>query len=127
MTLVQQKNQERERRDLDRRALIGGRFHRARELSGLTVQNVAAACGISPNAVNGWENGQSIPKVEHLLKVQKLYRVSVDWLLGIAPDEPDPDKAMVMEAWDVAGAGDFGRASLLATARLVLGRENPTG
>jgi len=58
-----------------------------RELGGFsTQQKLADALGYSKNAISGMEkeNNPSIPSVETIVKLSKLYKVSTDYLLGVS-------------------------------------------
>ena len=119
--LSDEKNQD--KRDNLFRVQIGSRLKLSRERAGLTGQNAADECGVSPTSVNSWENGAYFPQPENLICLRKLYGVSLDWLMGIREQEKDADKLTVMEAWEVAPV--FGKESLLSTARLILGQGSP--
>ena len=52
-----------------------------RKQLGLTQQEVAAQLNISFQAVSKWENG-TLPSIEVLSELAKLYRITVDELLN---------------------------------------------
>ena len=58
-----------------------------RERAGLSQEELAQRLGVSRQAVSKWETGQSVPDVERLVALSRLYAVSVDGLLGLAPME----------------------------------------
>lgn len=62
-------------------------FKNARELCKLSQKYVALELGVSAPIVSEWESGRKTPTVENLLKLKKLYKTSVDYLLGLT-DEP---------------------------------------
>lgn len=47
----------------------------------VTQAQLAAAIGVSPQAVSGWERGEATPEPENLRKIAKFFSISVDWLL----------------------------------------------
>lgn len=47
----------------------------------LTQQQVADRIGINQRTYSGYENGQSEPSIENLIKLAKLFGVSVDTLI----------------------------------------------
>lgn len=57
-------------------------FQKAREKCGMTQREVAAAIGIDQSAVSLWETGRTAPRASILVKLAKLYGVSVDELLS---------------------------------------------
>ncbi|MBQ8615742.1 MAG: helix-turn-helix transcriptional regulator [Clostridia bacterium] len=48
----------------------------------LTQQQVADSIGINQRTYSGYENEQSEPSIENLIKLAKLFGVSVDTLIG---------------------------------------------
>lgn len=54
----------------------------ARERTGMTQEQVAAALGVNHTAVVGWERGKWFPKTPRLLEVARLYKCTVDELLA---------------------------------------------
>ena len=72
---------------------IGERIRRLRQEKGLTQEAVAAALGISRQAIAKWESGQSTPSTDNLLKLAELFRVSLADLAdaGQPPEVPRPD------------------------------------
>lgn len=56
-----------------------------REKAGLSQEKLAEKLGVSRQAVSKWETGQSTPDVDKLMALSRLYGVSVDSLLGLAP------------------------------------------
>ena len=54
----------------------------ARKKSGLTQKDVADVLGISDSAVCQWETGQTFPRIHHLKKLAKLYRVDISDIIS---------------------------------------------
>lgn len=71
--------------DLETRAMIGRKLALARERSGMLQHEVAIELfGIAQkNRISEMENGKTLPDAELLQVMCSLYRVSVDWVLGL--------------------------------------------
>lgn len=75
---------------MTRAALVGRRIKRFRELAGLTKSDLARRVGVSPTAVNNWEENGVMPRMEVILRLEKA--LEVDWMQLIsarADDLPD--------------------------------------
>ena len=68
---------------------FGRNEKRFRENLKMSMNDVAEAVGVSKGSVNMWENNDVIPRNAVLLKLAKLYGVSIDTLLGY--DEKTPN------------------------------------
>lgn len=60
------------------------RFRECREQARLTQKYVALSLGVSSPSVSDWEKGNTKPTIENLIALANLYRVSVDYLLGVS-------------------------------------------
>ena len=49
-----------------------------REANKLTQNEVAEYLNISPQSVSKWERGESLPNIDHLPKLSKLYKCKID-------------------------------------------------
>lgn len=58
---------------------------RFRKISGLTQSDVAAQLFVSTQAVSKWEQGLSVPDIDHLCALSRILNISSDALLGITP------------------------------------------
>ncbi len=56
-------------------------FSAAREKAGMTQSEVAKALGVNQSAVSFWESGRNQPRGKQMVKLAKLYGVTVDELL----------------------------------------------
>ena len=75
------------------RKLVAGRFVTAREMNGHTQVVAASLFGYKTSAqLNQWETGKRMPPLEMIVRASSVYRVSVDYLLGVCMD-PDRDPA----------------------------------
>ena len=69
---------------------LGNRIRKARENCGCSQERLAEYVGVSRTAVSRWESGDSEPKLQHLVGIAELFRVSCDSLLGIQGRPPTP-------------------------------------
>ena len=67
--------------------MIGNRIKEVRERNGLTQSELAKKLGLTRSGVNAWEMGISIPSAQYLIGLSKLFKVSVDYLLGLNEKE----------------------------------------
>ena len=65
-----------------RMVLVGKRIRQARELAGLTQEQLAEKIGVSRTAVVRWEAGETDPTLDHLIAMTTILKVSADFLLG---------------------------------------------
>lgn len=68
---------------------VGPRLQALRLRRGVTLSEVASATGISKSTLSRLETGQRRPSLELLLPLARMYRVSLDDLVG-APETGDP-------------------------------------
>lgn len=66
---------------------VGEKIMLLREQKGYTQKQLAQRLGISRNAVNLWEMSMTLPSVESLIELARLFHVSTDYLLGVETDE----------------------------------------
>ena len=59
-------------------------FRECREKAGYTQKYVALSLHVKPPSVSDWENGNTCPTIDNLIKMADLYGVTVDELLGRA-------------------------------------------
>ena len=80
---------------MDKARRVGANIKRFRELAELSKSELARRVGVSPTAVNNWEDNGVIPRMEVILKLEKV--LEVDWmqLLGAhgAPEAEDKHAA----------------------------------
>jgi DNA-binding transcriptional regulator LsrR (DeoR family)/DNA-binding XRE family transcriptional regulator len=48
----------------------------------VTQRQLALALGVKPQAYNSWEQGKTLPRLDHLWRLASYYRVSLDMLCG---------------------------------------------
>lgn len=62
-----------------------------RRQKGLSQIELAEAMSVSRQAVSMWESGATIPSIDNLILLSRLYGVSVDEILGAVPPEKAAD------------------------------------
>ena len=63
--------------------MLGKRINELRLAFGWSQVQLAEKLNVSKQTVSNWENENIQPSVEMLMRTAKLFRVSVDYLLGI--------------------------------------------
>ena len=67
---------------------LGETIYRLRTEKNMSQGDLADALGVSRQSVSKWENGNAIPDLEKLVKMSKLFGVTLDALVG--ESEPTP-------------------------------------
>lgn len=73
-------------------AYLGARLARMRLQLGqsrheeISQRRLAHALDIKPQAYNSWEQGKALPRLDHLWRLARYYRVSLDRLCGYERD-----------------------------------------
>lgn len=73
--------------------MIGERLRAARGRARLTLRDVASACGVTPQAVNKWEDDTAMPTSEKFMALCSLLDVSAEWLIAGPLDFHSTEKA----------------------------------
>lgn len=68
------------------RGLLADRIRRARVMRGLSLREVAARAGLSPQAISKYERGLDVPTSKSLIKLGKALGVGVEYLLRPGPE-----------------------------------------
>lgn len=64
------------------------RLAELRRAHGLSQEQLARELGLSRQAVSKWERAESSPDTDNLIALARLYRMSLDELVGLAPATP---------------------------------------
>lgn len=67
---------------------IGGRISLARDALNVSVEEISAIVGVTPETWQDWENDRAAPRANRLDKIAGVLQVSLAWLLsgrGIGP------------------------------------------
>lgn len=62
---------------------------RLRKEKGLSQEELADKLSVSRQAVSKWERGEALPDTDNLIRLAKLYNVSIDEIVGYSPDKDD--------------------------------------
>ena len=57
---------------------LGQRIAHYRKQAGLTQEELAEKCSVTPQAVSKWENGTADPSTSNLIALAKLYGISAE-------------------------------------------------
>ena len=99
-----------------------------RRKCGLTQEELAEKCSVTPQAVSKWENGLTAPDISLLPRLGEVFGITTDELLGVerpntamlAPADFDPAKA-IMRIRIVSDEGDRVSINLpVAVMKIVL-------
>lgn len=72
---------------------LGQRIAQKRKELGLSQEALGDQLGLSRQSIYKWESDSSVPEIEKLIAISKLFGVSVGWLLGVEDDAPKGDRA----------------------------------
>ena len=70
--------------------IIADKILDLRKKNGWSQEELAAQLGVSRQAVSKWESAQSVPDMERVLQLSRLFSVSTDYLLKDELDQADP-------------------------------------
>ena len=76
---------------------IGSRIRSRRQSLGLTLKDIADREGVNSGGLSDIENDKYLPSAPTLIALSRALDVSVDWLLGLTQDVPDPALALEEE------------------------------
>lgn len=62
--------------------ILGNRIRNLREDNDLTQKELSAMIGLTPKMISFYENNQRTPPVDVLIKLAKIFNVTVDYLIG---------------------------------------------
>lgn len=75
---------------------IGQNIRQLRKEREMTQDELAAAIGVTPQAISKWEKDTGLPDIRQILPLANVFRVSTDVLLGV---EPPVDNAESVHEW----------------------------
>jgi len=70
---------------------FASRIKHAREKTGFSQREVSRETGILQSNISQYENGKLEPDVEKLGILVDFYGCSADWLLGLSPQDREPN------------------------------------
>lgn len=59
-------------------------YRKAREEAGVKAERAAAELGVSITTLFNWERGDTAPNANNIRDMAQLYKVSTDYLIGMA-------------------------------------------
>ena len=68
----------------------GQRISEKRKELGLSQESLGEKLGVSRQSIYKWESDTSLPDVDKLIALSRLFGVPVGWLLGVEEDTPSP-------------------------------------
>lgn len=79
---------------------LGQRIAQKRKELGLSQEGLGDQLGVSRQAIYKWESDASLPEIDKLITLGKIFSVPVGWLLGVEENAPvtvDPDREKLAE------------------------------
>lgn len=76
---------------------IGNRIAQIRKENGLSQEAFGESLGVTRQSISKWEADQSIPDVDKLMAMHKLYGVSIGWILGEKTEEKTDESQELTE------------------------------
>ena len=67
---------------------VGQRIAQKRKELGLSQEALGEQLGVSRQAIYKWESGTTLPEIEKLIALSRIFSVPVGWLLGVEEDIP---------------------------------------
>ncbi len=67
--------------------MIADRIKRLREEGGLSQAQLAKRLHVTRSSVNAWEMGLSMPTIQYVVEMAKLFRIRTDFLLGLEEEQ----------------------------------------
>ena len=71
----------------------GQRIAAKRKELGLSQEALGEALSVSRQSIYKWESDTSLPEIDKLVALSRLFSVSVGWLLGVEEDTSEPEEA----------------------------------
>lgn len=66
------------------------KIYNLRKKSGMSQESLGEKIGVSRQSVSKWETGESVPEIDKILLLSKIFSVSTDYLLNDEMDEMKP-------------------------------------
>lgn len=96
-----------------------------RKKNGFSQEELAEKLGVSRQAVSKWESAQSIPDLNRILELSKLFGVTTDYLLKDELEQsealPDQDSDQGLRSLSMEEASEYLRVSGRSALRVALG------
>lgn len=92
---------------------LGENIYQNRTARGLSQGGLADALEVSRQSVSKWENGSAVPELDKLLKLSKLFDITLDELVHGPAEKPEEAPAPVPSVFPKISARIFVGSSLL--------------
>lgn len=76
---------------------MGEKILQLRKSSGLSQEQFASMLGVSRQAISKWETDQSIPDIDKVVSISKVFSITVDELLGNEANSYEAEKFKLQE------------------------------
>lgn len=83
---------------MEQELTLGKKLSTYRKNRDMTQQELAEHLNLSAQAISKWENDTSQPDIENLMKLAKLYDVSIDELLGMSNSKTEKSQSIDTDA-----------------------------
>lgn len=77
---------------------VGQRILQKRKELGLSQEALGEQLGVSRQAIYKWESDATLPEIEKLVSLSRIFSVTVGWLLGVEEDSAAPESGELNEA-----------------------------
>ena len=101
---------------------LGRRIQEARKAAGLSQESLGERLGVSRQAVSKWEADTSVPELENLIAMSRIFGVTIGALLGVETPEEAPETEGAASEETEAGtapAGELTDRELAAVEAIV--------
>ena len=92
---------------------LGQRIYTLRTQAGMSQEDLAEKTGVSRQSVSKWETDASIPELDKLIQLSKVFDTTLDALVQDAPTEPAPQTNTPPVEISRPGAGFFTPARIV--------------
>lgn len=82
------------------------RLIRLREINKITVKKLADELNTDEDEIISWEKGETVPNIENIIKLSKLYKTSTDYIL-MEKNNSDFFYKVLMLFMSIIGLGIF--------------------
>lgn len=72
---------------------VGQRIAQKRKELGLSQETLGEQLGVSRQAIYKWESDATLPEIEKLIALSRIFSVSVGWLLGVEEETAEAESA----------------------------------
>lgn len=96
---------------------VGQRIAQKRKELSLSQEALGEQLGVSRQAIYKWESDATLPEIEKLIALSKIFGVSIGWLLGV--EEPAADDSVEANGQTQQNSGELTQAQLNMVEEIV--------